>query len=264
MRWLKHLTAAHQDGEVDRVLEECGAVAYGVYWLILEDIAGPMESGAMVPEATHSDQRWCQICHVDPRVWRNCKQTLGKKLLVFTIVEGNRVSISAPKILKYKDEYSKKSGQSTSLNRADREQIQSRGKTETEADAPPGAENPECVSPVPINQPRWKTDPDYRSFRDASASFWPDLIDNDFEQGYGFWRVMDWEERKRVIDGIEARKAAGIDSNFVCKPEKFLRTKEFNRRIKPRDSPVSAQRSTRNEALIAAQRIKDQQEKYSR
>lgn len=126
MRWMKHLTSAHQDGEITRVLEESGALAYGVYWLILEDIAGPMEGGpSMSPEATHSDQRWAQIAHVDPRLWRKCRETLGRKLLEITVVEGNRVRIRAPNLLKYKDEYSKKSGQTPVLNRAEGEQKQS-------------------------------------------------------------------------------------------------------------------------------------------
>jgi len=98
-------------------LEECGAEGYGAYWLIIEDIAGPMESGRMEPAATHSDVTWARLIRVHPLRWKSLKKKLGSKLLVITESADGRVRIAAPNILKYKDEYSKKSGHRPVLSR---------------------------------------------------------------------------------------------------------------------------------------------------
>lgn len=264
MRWLKHLTAAHQDIAMSEILEEFGPEGYGIYWLLLEHLAVAVEKDSLaVPTAAHSVIRWSQICHCSARLFRKFTTSAAHLRLISVTSTadlrqisaksmGDRLQISIPKLLKYRDEYSKKSGQTPDKLRTNSALDRDR---DTEGEhkqiAPVGAETPATVSEpkttapenrvAAIDQPRWKTDPDYRLFREAAAAFWPDLIDNDLEQGYGFWRVMDWEERKRVVDGIEARKKAGIDSQFVCKPEKFLRTKEFNRPIKARDSPKTAE-----------------------
>lgn len=110
MRWVKHLSMAHTDEEVDRILEKFGAIAYGVFWLIIEDIASGMDAGKMVPRAVHSRQKWAQIARVPPRVLTSQLQEFGKKLLNISVTGDDRIQIEAPNILKYKDEYSKKSG----------------------------------------------------------------------------------------------------------------------------------------------------------
>lgn len=132
MRWLKHLSTAHNDDEVDLLLEECGAEGYGAYWLIIEDIAGPMEAGKMEPSAIHSDAKWASLCRVHHLTWKSLKLKLGRKLLLITPMADGRVKIAAPNILKYKDEYSRKSGQTPALSReradTEGEQRESRGR----------------------------------------------------------------------------------------------------------------------------------------
>lgn len=118
-------------------------------------------------------------------------------------------------------------------------------------------------APITINQPRWKSDPDFATFRKTAEPAWGDLIDSDFEDCYHVWRTLDFEQKLACVNGIKARVEAKLDFQFVPRPHKFLKSCEYNRPIKARDSPKSAQKTTHNEALIAAQRIKDQQEKYS-
>lgn len=110
MRWVKHKTMAHADAEVDAVLEEFGPVAYGVYWLIIEEIASAMEPGKDAPEAVRSIQKWASICQVPPRVFRKIIARLAVHLVTACETSDGRLKIAVPNILKYRDEYSRKSG----------------------------------------------------------------------------------------------------------------------------------------------------------
>lgn len=149
MRWLKHLSTAHNDEEMDRILEECGAEGYGAYWLIIEEIAGPMEPGKMEPSAVHSDATWARLTHTHPLTWKSLKQKLGSKLLVVTRCEDGRTRIACPNILKYKDEYSRKSGQTREL---------SRSRAEAEADTEQTQRKPEQIdatTPASVSCKKW-------------------------------------------------------------------------------------------------------------
>ncbi len=111
MRWIKHLTLAHCDRAIDAATEKYGAEAYGVWWFILEDIAAPMEPGKMVPSATHSAVKWASICRTSVRRFTSIAKTFADQGLIVMQSTDNRIQIDVPNLLKYKDEYSKKSGQ---------------------------------------------------------------------------------------------------------------------------------------------------------
>jgi hypothetical protein len=110
LRWFKHLAMAHADDAMDALLERHGAAGYGAYWLILEDIAAAIDGQKLSPEATHSERRWCEIAHLDRRVFRKVLQNFREHLLQVSETHDGRIKISVPKLLKYRDEYSKKSG----------------------------------------------------------------------------------------------------------------------------------------------------------
>ncbi len=138
MRWLKHLTLAHSDPAIDAVCDKFGAEGYGVWWLILEDIAAPMEAGKMVPIQSHSVVKWASICRCSVRRFRSIVEILTDRRLIVTQTIGDRLQIEVYNILKYKDEYSKKSGDTPDLARARSEQIEieSRWKTDTKKNPP--------------------------------------------------------------------------------------------------------------------------------
>ena len=112
MRWIKHLAMAHADQAIALVLEKHGAEAYGIWGLILEDIAAPMEPGKMDPKASHSAVKWSQICHCSVRRFNSIAQIFADEELISMQSVDDRVTIEVSNILKYKDEYSKKSGPS--------------------------------------------------------------------------------------------------------------------------------------------------------
>jgi len=130
---MKHLTRAHADEQIDGILEEFGAEGYGVYWLIFEEIAQAMEAPSLCFEIVHSDIKWASITRVSVRAWRSISARLAERSLIerTSVMEpmhndngsiikpmrndresnANRTRIAVPKLLKYIDEYTKKSGQ---------------------------------------------------------------------------------------------------------------------------------------------------------
>jgi hypothetical protein len=166
MRWFKHLSMAHSDHAVSAVLEELGAEAYGVWWLIIEDIAASMEKNSKVTFAIHSDVKWSQICYCSARKFRSIANRLQEKSLIVCTSTDNRLQIDVPKLLKFRDEYSKKSGHSPD-SRTDTD-----GETETDTDGeiktlaesdkslpaskpeePPVTPPQESLSLVPVSSP---------------------------------------------------------------------------------------------------------------
>lgn len=120
MRWIKHLAKAHNDPAVSGILENCGPVVYGIWWLMLEEIAISLDDKTPDPVVIHSAKKWAQICYCDPRVWTKSAQCLNNVGLILSEPCLDRVKISVPKLLKYRDEYQKKSGH-TPDSKAERE-----------------------------------------------------------------------------------------------------------------------------------------------
>jgi hypothetical protein len=123
MRWFKHLSMAHDDVGLSTLLEAMGPEAYGIYWLLLEHFASVMEKDCTaVPELIHSEGRWAQICFTSARKFRKFAETAAELKLISSSSQAelkqfasrmpaNRLQICIPKLLKYRDEYSRKSGQ---------------------------------------------------------------------------------------------------------------------------------------------------------
>lgn len=113
MRWLKHLSQAAEDEKLAEVLDLHGAEGYGIYWLIVEKIAFLMD-GSERTEARYSVKKWAKFCGKSPKVFRKFLESFEKlSLFNVEICKNNSdfLIIDCPNLLKYRDEYSKKSGQ---------------------------------------------------------------------------------------------------------------------------------------------------------
>ncbi len=150
MRWTKHLTLAHADAALGLILEEFGAEGYGVYWLMVEDIAAPMELQKNIPDAIHSEVKWAQICHCSVRVWRSIAYRMREKGLIEIESIANRRQITIRNILKYKDEYLKKS---EGRERAEREQRESRDQRGGTPDKTTAKVKGKTPGVIPLPQP---------------------------------------------------------------------------------------------------------------
>lgn len=122
MRWFKHLTMAHEDAGLATLAEELGAGGYGIYWFLLEHFGSVMEKDcARVPTLVHSDLRWAKICCCSTRMFRTFVERAAELKLIesrtpaelkqySSRTPAKRFEICIPKLLKYRDEYSRKSG----------------------------------------------------------------------------------------------------------------------------------------------------------
>lgn len=115
MKWFKHMTDSQDDEKLSDLIAEGGLEAYGFWWRLLEIVASQMGKDGEKCSATYSMARWSQLlyCH---------HHTVGKyigKLQVRGMVRGevelgkgySKLTVTIPNLLKYRDEYSKKSGQ---------------------------------------------------------------------------------------------------------------------------------------------------------
>ena len=113
MRWFKHLTAAADDEKIAELIDRHGAEGYGIYWMILEKIAFLMD-GSNKTFARYSIKKWSKFCGKSPKVFRNFLETFEKLSLFYSEISGKDsdfLIIDCPNLLKYRDEYSKKSRQ---------------------------------------------------------------------------------------------------------------------------------------------------------
>lgn len=157
MRWFKHLSAASDDEKLAELIDRHGAEGYGIYWLILEKIADKMVKGENRTNCKYSSNKWAKICGKNPRGMRKIYETFEYLSLFIFIrydkhmdticqtyqyeLDNNCISfeyhidIDCPNLLKYRDEYSKKSGQTPDIIRSDSGQTPDQEtETETETD----------------------------------------------------------------------------------------------------------------------------------
>ena len=117
MRWFKHMTVAHSNEKISRLLELCGLAGLGAWWFLLELIAGAMGKEDQKCWAEHSLARWAKLMDIHPnqaKKYLKCMQSAG--LIGLEIIEG-RYRVIVPNLLKYRDEYSKSPDMLRSLSR---------------------------------------------------------------------------------------------------------------------------------------------------
>jgi len=113
MRWLKHLTQAHNDEAMSELLDEFGAEGYGVWWIILEKIAAQMDKKQRC-FVRYPLKKWAKSCQVSVKKFQKIVSFLSEleKLLAKTCEKNSSfLIIECSNLLKFRDEYSKKSGQ---------------------------------------------------------------------------------------------------------------------------------------------------------
>ena len=115
MKWFKHMSDLPRDEGVARYLDEAGKdwlVAYGFLMLLLEAIASRMESnvGHLVCTATYSISQWERLtnCHRNRvRKYLGLCEVIGWVEVEF---EGSSCRVTVPRMVQWRDEYTRKSG----------------------------------------------------------------------------------------------------------------------------------------------------------
>lgn len=137
MRWFKHFSDAGDDEVMAEMIEKFGLESYGLWWRILEIIARQMEKGSDRCSATYPKRKWRDLCSIYHQsrfdlVTIFLASREYPKLILSESFD-NLLTISCPKLLKFRDEYSRKSGQTPDKIRTDTGQTPSQD-TETELD----------------------------------------------------------------------------------------------------------------------------------
>lgn len=112
MRWFKHMAGTRRDERIAAFIDEHGFEGYGFYWSLLEVIADSMLPGDIKCERGYSLTRWAQFLQTHPNKVRKYFDALAEHGLVKVLSTESRIVVAAPNLAKYRDEYSRKSGQS--------------------------------------------------------------------------------------------------------------------------------------------------------
>lgn len=115
MKWFKHLSDLPRDEGVSRYLDEAGkerVIAYGFLMFVLEAISSRMESkeGHIVCSATYSIPQWQRITYCHPnrvRKYLHMCEVIGWVQVEF---EGSSCKVDVPRMVQWRDEYTRKSG----------------------------------------------------------------------------------------------------------------------------------------------------------
>lgn len=117
MKWLKHMTATRRDEKVSAYLDAAKnpIEAYGFWWMVLEIVAEQMEPGSEKCSVTYSLPHWSRLLYSHHHKVTSLLGNLeGNGLVTLQYGSSNGVqlvTVTIPNLLKYRDEYSRKSGQ---------------------------------------------------------------------------------------------------------------------------------------------------------
>ena len=117
VRWIKHMTTTADDEKVASYIEiyrkrrglDGALAAYGFWWLLLERIASQIGPGETKYAVTYSWHRWCVHLFSTPKGLRSYLGSLQEVRLIKLHTSGDDATIEIHNLLKYRDEYSKKS-----------------------------------------------------------------------------------------------------------------------------------------------------------
>lgn len=293
MRWFKHLSMAHDDQAIATLIEEMGPDGYGIYWLLLEHFAAAMPKDCKsVPEITRSIQSWAGICGCKTsRKFAKFSNTAAKLKLIESKTEAElrqyssrmpakRLQICIPNLLKYRDEYSKKSGQDPDKLRRDSkknpavdrdrdrereleqqsslcmESVQSQkhsGAREAESphtpptpvngngNGPDQIRNGHRAAPVLASLPHWEKT--CVAARQAGMSYDPSPQSEAARQ----FRLLTLPERIAAIEGISKRIECGeynpTQPAFTHKLENYLAKRIWEQPLRPQTRGLRPKRS---------------------
>ena len=106
MRYFTHYSDLRLDPDISAYLDEAGHTGYGFLCILLETVSGHMKPGCN-PAVTHSVTQWSRLlqCHVNRvRKYLSCLEVNG---IVRTRLEGRRIEVEIPILLKMLDKYSR-------------------------------------------------------------------------------------------------------------------------------------------------------------
>lgn len=154
MKWFKHMTATRHNEKIAAYLDVSRdpMEAYGFWWMILETIAEQMEPGEPKCSVTYSLPRWSRLlnCH-HHKVTTLLSNLEGNGLvtLQYSASKSTKlITVTIPNLLKYRDEYSRKSGYTSGKSP---EHVRTRSRTDKDIEEKSHPKKPLSISQIPRN-----------------------------------------------------------------------------------------------------------------
>jgi len=123
MKWIKHQTSTTGDEKIARLIGQGGQIGqarYGVYWMVNEIIASQMEGKDPSCSVTYPIGIWARKLFTRPSLVESTLLTLavtgereGSDNLVTIERVGSEIRVTNRNLLKYRDDYARKSGLGT-------------------------------------------------------------------------------------------------------------------------------------------------------
>ena len=107
MRWMKHLTATRRDEKVARMISCYGYRTYGIWWAVLETVAENFDG--INPSLTYPLSTWSHLLSLRGSLVWSSLSTLEVTGVLTANRQGDEVTVTIPNLLKYRDEYTRKS-----------------------------------------------------------------------------------------------------------------------------------------------------------
>ena len=206
MRWVKHLTRARNDPRMVQLLDECGPLGYGAYWMIVEIVGEQLEPGA-APAVSYSLPQWSRMLYMHHHRVSNLLTAMDVIGLVKVEYVSGKIRVNVPNILKYRDEYSKKSGVARDEVSQDRIDIEQKNRSEqirTETPSSPSGDGQVLTPEIQPDFPLWAGTSlgEKRSFTGTRcpSDTAPDPFEDWFEREF-------WPAYPRKVAKSDAKKA---------------------------------------------------------
>lgn len=110
MKWIKHQTATRRDERIARLIASHGMDGYGLYWAVQEIIAEKMEGSSPSCSVSYPVSIWANQLSTPPQQVLKRLSWLLQVGLIELSRSDQEIIITNTKLLKYRDEYSRKSG----------------------------------------------------------------------------------------------------------------------------------------------------------
>lgn len=105
------MTASANDEKLARLLDRKNGLAlYGAFWRVQEIVAAQIPSGSLNCSVTYSVTRWSLLMSVRGSHVRHYLGQLYENGLLTVQWNDNEITVTSPNLLKYRDEYARKSG----------------------------------------------------------------------------------------------------------------------------------------------------------
>lgn len=136
MRWFKHMTASADDEKLSMLMDAHGLEGYGFWWRVVEIIAKNVsEKGGT--SVSYSAQKWARIVGIRSDKFRRIAEECASLRLFQLNSHDNYIEIDIPNILKFRDEYTRKSGQTPDKIRRKKQIQNTDTEKEEEINTPP-------------------------------------------------------------------------------------------------------------------------------